>query len=618
VIGRVFDRYVVEAEIGAGGMAVVYRARHSTLGSLHALKVLKVQHPGIRERLVQEGRVQAGLRHPNIVAVTDVVDVDGAPGLVMEFIDGPSLEAWLGTNRPGVAEALAIFRGIASGVSRAHRQGLVHRDLKPGNVLLDTSGDEGIVPKVTDFGLAKILADEEAGSSRTRSGIAMGTPSYMAPEQVRSAKNVDQRADMFALGCILYELVCGERAFGGEDMLATFNAIASGSYEPPESLAIGLPAGVISAIQACLEVDRDRRVPDVAALRALLADGDPSTEEIARIGAGPSGSHARPAAPSAPTPRSGDPPRLTPPPRPAPGRQPTPRPPITGDVPRPAPVAKAKGAAPGTPTFQASHVGAPVPSGPRPPRVASATPAPAPPSPPTNSGWSMAGEPAAPSPVAEPDPFEDAPAPPRVIAPVVALLVVGALASAVLAVGGVAYWLWSARSTPTAPVEIQDVRPKGPGASEIAPSDPPRDLTIEMERPREPSNAAAPKRAGPARREGPRAIERDPVPVPEPPLEEVRIAPTPVGVGDAGKGGAPEAGKEAISPVAEAMGTIAIEGQVQSVRIVREGREFGVGRYDVEVTFPGSGIRAFVSVKVREDATVVVRCNAEFQACTAG
>ena len=268
MIGTTLDRYYVEAELGAGGMATVYRVRHLALGSLHALKVLKVQSASIRQRLVQEGRVQATLRHPNIVAVTDVIDVDGAPGLVMEFIDGPSLEGWLEHNRPSLAQADAIFRGILAGVARAHRQGLVHRDLKPGNVLLDSSGDDGIVPKVADFGLAKILDDDEGFGSQTRSGIAMGTPAYMAPEQVRSAKNVDQRADIFALGCILYELASGDRPFHGEDLLETMTAVCSGDYAP---LPPHVPQRVRDTVAACLVVDRERRVADCAGIRALLS-----------------------------------------------------------------------------------------------------------------------------------------------------------------------------------------------------------------------------------------------------------------------------------------------------------------------------------------------------------
>ena len=144
-------RYTVLRLLGAGGMARVYQVRHAELGSLHALKVLRVSSPEIRERLRQEGRVQSRVRHPNIVAVTDVVSVQGAPGLVMEYIGGPSLRDLLDASRLDHRQADGLARGILDGVEAAHRAGLIHRDLKPGNVLLDPVGDR-LVPRITDFG----------------------------------------------------------------------------------------------------------------------------------------------------------------------------------------------------------------------------------------------------------------------------------------------------------------------------------------------------------------------------------------------------------------------------------------------------------------------------------
>jgi len=281
--GQIVDRYTVLAQLGEGGMATVYKVRHHVLGSFHALKLLKVQSPTIRERLMEEGRAQATLRHANIVTVTDVIDVDGAAGLVMEFVDGPSLEEWLRDNHPSLDLAEKLFRGVLAGVARAHREGLVHRDLKPGNVLLDQD-DDGLLPKVTDFGLVKALS-EAPRASRTRAGIAMGTPAYMAPEQIRDARTVDQRADVFALGCILYELVCGRAPFGGVDTLATFNAVTSGQYPAPETLAPGVPARVIEAIAGCLRVDRERRIADCAELRRVLGGEGAVEGPSASVGA---------------------------------------------------------------------------------------------------------------------------------------------------------------------------------------------------------------------------------------------------------------------------------------------------------------------------------------------
>jgi serine/threonine protein kinase len=265
------DRFLVEARLGQGGMATVYRVRHTGLGSPHALKILDLPYPSVRNRLVLEGRVQAGLSHPNIVSVTDLVEVDGAPGLIMEYVPGPSLDVWLLDNRPDVATAAVLFGGILDAVGYAHRQGLIHRDLKPGNVLLHFV-DGRVVPKVADFGLAKLMTDD-AGPAQTRTGFAMGTPGYMAPEQIRSAKDVDVRADIFALGCILYELWCGARPFHGDSVYDVLVAIERREHRAPRELRPDMPLGVEAAILGCIEPDRDARLPNVDAVRALL-DGD--------------------------------------------------------------------------------------------------------------------------------------------------------------------------------------------------------------------------------------------------------------------------------------------------------------------------------------------------------
>ena len=258
-IGRIIEgRWRVEAEIGEGGVARVYRVRNTRLDTLHALKVLRLHSTDIARRLAREGQVQAKLHHENVLEVTDVVDVDGAPGLLMRYVDGPSLNRWLTTNRPSVAEAEALFRGILAGVARAHEVGIIHRDLKPGNVLLSWNGQRH-VPKVADFGLAKVLADDDDRPDATRSGMAMGTPAYMAPEQFRGTRDIDERADIFALGCILYELVCGQRPFEGEDLFNIQTAIVSKKYVPPERLVPTLPWHLAQAIQASLEPDRDAR-----------------------------------------------------------------------------------------------------------------------------------------------------------------------------------------------------------------------------------------------------------------------------------------------------------------------------------------------------------------------
>ncbi|MCB9674479.1 MAG: serine/threonine protein kinase [Alphaproteobacteria bacterium] len=256
--GSTHGRYTVQSILGQGGMAVVYKVRHIDLGSEHAVKVLAVSMPIVRERLIAEGRAQANLRHPNLVAVNDVLDLDGNPALVMEYIDGPTLEDWLATDEArDLAVGLAVFRGIVAGIAAAHDEGLVHRDLKPSNVLLKrTSG--GYIPKVMDFGLVKDTADQVRSAS-SGMGQGLGTPQYMSPEQIRDASRVDHRTDLFALGCILYEICTGRRAFDGPSILDIYTRVSDGRYEPPEQIRPDLPGRVVRAIRALLEVDPARR-----------------------------------------------------------------------------------------------------------------------------------------------------------------------------------------------------------------------------------------------------------------------------------------------------------------------------------------------------------------------
>ena len=265
--GTVVDRYVVDQVLGEGGMAVVYLCNHTQLGTQHALKVLTISSRAIRERLVQEGQVQAQLRHPNIVAVTDIVMINGAPGLVMEYIDGPSVDDLLEDRTLSYEQVDVLAEGILTGVAHAHAQGLVHRDLKPANIMLAVRGSS-LVPKVTDFGLAKLL-DSDTNRAATRTGSTMGTPHYMSPEQVSDSKNVDHRTDVFALGAVLYEMVAGQRAFSGDNLLQLFSAAAKGRYTPIRELKPDIPDRMEAAIHGALEPDRDKRIQSAEDLLAI-------------------------------------------------------------------------------------------------------------------------------------------------------------------------------------------------------------------------------------------------------------------------------------------------------------------------------------------------------------
>ncbi|MEZ4316669.1 MAG: serine/threonine-protein kinase [Myxococcota bacterium] len=267
--GDTIDRYTVVESLGEGGMASVFGVRHTTLGTPHALKVLTVESPEIRDRLVQEGRVQARLGHPNIVAVTDVLDVDGSPGLLMEYVAGPTLDLWLANYRPTQEEALVVFRGVIGAVAHAHHEGVVHRDLKPGNVMLAIDEQGHVSPKVMDFGLAKSFV-QKMRQQQTRSGTVMGTPAYMPPEQLRDASTVDRRADIYALGCILYELLTGERAFTETDRVELFKKIGGGQVTPVAELAPALPQSLADAVEGMMCPDRRFRLPDCYAVLEVL------------------------------------------------------------------------------------------------------------------------------------------------------------------------------------------------------------------------------------------------------------------------------------------------------------------------------------------------------------
>lgn len=269
VQGTAVGGYRVLGRVGEGGLATVYRVRHATLNTEHALKVLKNNTVQLRQRILQEGRIQASLRHPNVVTVTDVVEVDGHMGLVLEFIDGPTLADLLAEGAPlPLRDAIALFRQLLSGVGAAHRLGVLHRDLKPSNVLLAVDGRR-VVAKITDFGVAK-AGEESPMGPRTRTGTMLGTPGYMAPEQALDAARADLRADVFSLGAVLYELVAGRPAFDGPDMLAVLNAAAGARYASLMEVVPGCPPALADAVACALDPDPTRRFADCDAFARAL------------------------------------------------------------------------------------------------------------------------------------------------------------------------------------------------------------------------------------------------------------------------------------------------------------------------------------------------------------
>lgn len=268
--------YRVEAHVATGAMGEVYRVRHRSRGTVHALKYLPLASSRVRKRLLREAESQTRLSHPNVVTLTEALDFGGDPALIMEFVDGPSLSAWLEGRTLELREAESLFVGIVSGVAHAHRRGLVHRDLKPSNVLLART-PAGLVPKVADFGIVKAMDEEEGGERLTFTGSSLGSPAYMAPEQIKDAHEVDQRADVFSLGCLFYEMICGCRAFEGRDMLDVLNAVSEGDYEPPQNVVSDLPDRIVQVITCAMARDRDDRFADCDQMLDVLLAGEEIT-----------------------------------------------------------------------------------------------------------------------------------------------------------------------------------------------------------------------------------------------------------------------------------------------------------------------------------------------------
>lgn len=273
-IGQTVDRYEVEALIGTGGVASVYRVRHRTLKRLYALKLLRWARTQQQHRLMAEGQIQARLRHPNIVQVLDAFDVNGSPALLMELVEGPSLLTWKEGRTLSYPQIEQLFREIVAAVAHAHAHGIVHRDLKPGNVLMAPLGTspqlEQWIPRVTDFGIARYLFDQVGPENLTRTGIVLGTPAYMAPEQFRHGASIDYRADLFALGVMLYELCCGVRPFASQDLVKLLNSIVQADYVRPERLRPDLPPPLRAAISVCLRADPAQRIPSCDNLLQVL------------------------------------------------------------------------------------------------------------------------------------------------------------------------------------------------------------------------------------------------------------------------------------------------------------------------------------------------------------
>ena len=283
MIGKTISNYKVTSELGKGGMGEVWRAQDTKLGRDVALKVLPesfAQDPERLERFEREARVLASLSHSNIAGIFGLEDVDGQRFLVMEVAEGETLSDRIARGPVPVADAVKIARQIAEALEVAHEKGIVHRDLKPGNVMVTEDGNV----KVLDFGLAKAMGIHPlSGSSGedwtqsptlapggTQAGMLLGTAGYMSPEQARG-KPVDRRADIWAFGCVLFEMLGGRKAFDGETVTDVLGAIVHKEPEI-EKLPADVPQRIRDLMQRCLQKDQSRRLQSIGDARIALEE----------------------------------------------------------------------------------------------------------------------------------------------------------------------------------------------------------------------------------------------------------------------------------------------------------------------------------------------------------
>jgi len=297
-VGTVVAGYRIEARIGRGGMGVVYMAEHQTLRRRAALKIIVpdlAESPDFRARFLREARIAAGLSHPSIVTVYDAGEVDGLLYLAMQYVPGNDLSQILRDERRlGPYRTLDIGRQVAAALDAAHEHGLIHRDVKPANVLID-----GRLAFLTDFGLTK---DRGSSGGVTRVGEVVGTTHYLAPEQIEG-RPVDGRADVYALGCVLFHCLTGHVPFARDNDMSVLYAHLHD--EPPRlsEQRPGLPEGLDAVIAKALEKSPERRwstCGELVAAALVVVDAAGPLAESSIIGRRPSATGRR-------VPREGDP-----------------------------------------------------------------------------------------------------------------------------------------------------------------------------------------------------------------------------------------------------------------------------------------------------------------------
>jgi len=271
----VSDRYRVLRKLGEGGMGRVYEAQHEGIGKKVALKCLNAEyatHPVVVERFKREARAATAVGNEHIVDVTDLGDLpDGSPFIVMEHLEGRELAALIDQGPLTLGRAVRILDQVCGALAAAHAKGIVHRDLKPENIFLISRGGNADFVKVLDFGISKMREPEETAPSLTRTGMAMGTPQYMSPEQAQGKLSTDHRTDVYALGVILYRMLTGKVPFSAESFPMLIVAIVTQDAPSVLLLRPELPSAMDGIVRRALARDVDERFQSVTELALALA-----------------------------------------------------------------------------------------------------------------------------------------------------------------------------------------------------------------------------------------------------------------------------------------------------------------------------------------------------------